>query len=52
MAEVRPGSENKTQTFGFNPKEILESIEFTNDQYDRVIRTSKKARMVSRCRPF
>lgn len=37
----------QAQIFGFNPLEILDSIEFPNDRYDEIIRLDKAARLAS-----
>jgi hypothetical protein len=33
---------------GFDPLELLETVEFPNDRYERLLRLSKDARMVRR----
>jgi hypothetical protein len=35
------------QLCGFDPLELLDSVEFPNDRYERLLRVSKEARMVS-----
>ncbi len=35
-----------TQLCGFDPLELLETVDFPNDRYERLLRVSKEARMV------
>ncbi|KAJ3309063.1 hypothetical protein HDU76_003741 [Blyttiomyces sp. JEL0837] len=36
-----------TQLCGFDPLELLETVEFPNDRYERLLRVSKEARMLA-----
>ncbi|KAI8853408.1 hypothetical protein BC829DRAFT_382734 [Chytridium lagenaria] len=36
-----------TQIWGFDPMELLASVEFPNDRYERLLRRSKEARMLA-----